>query len=595
MDAFFTTEGLHAVVNQISLLVQLPISETLGFEESSLLNSHLRFIDRLLLSHGGDDRLRNLVEGNLFKSLKLIFEKSSLFPQESFSYSISILSNFVHNEPTSLSFLQEQGVPQAFLHAVTQYPKLPPQSELFLRLPQAFSAICLNSLGVQQFLEMNPMSRLFEPFLDPETYLKCMKSHMTSSEYGRAIDEFMRHQPKFRDDAIKAMIETIKSYPALLQRYQAQVKANGNVGYQLVEIGSSLKEISMIPLSEAIEKMKKPESNPAINMLDNFTMTIEGILQSPTHSKEFIDAGGIDCLLDVYSSPGFGYDFTARQESFSISHIFRLISENDSNGNNNESDNLGAASVLLSVWKHVFRCSESIEHSFLARTDGTSIFGQLLKGNLDVPTLAQLDSLFQPLCSLLAILGLLGDLYIQHSFTFTRSAGIVVKGLASTPEGGAAIHFLSLLLGSTIWEHHLFDLEIPSSHLKAFSKLHQIISSQYGPNPFKAQMDPNEHCPDPDDPRVKNTFACRFLTEKIPSSIMAIFGGLSRMLSGRRSNLDLENSDILKVSSMLANSIANNLESLHMRQPSSMTECNFLHPPKFFLSLYRESYVIDFQ
>jgi len=153
LDAFFGAEGLNAVVAQIVRLTldkdASPEVQTmlLDQDEASLLNAHLRLLDRLLATAGGDDRLRNLVEGSLFKALRVVFMAPHRFPPETLAFSVSLLSAFIHHEPTSLAFLQEQGVPQALLAALASPHPLPAQGELLLKLPQAFSALCLNPAG----------------------------------------------------------------------------------------------------------------------------------------------------------------------------------------------------------------------------------------------------------------------------------------------------------------------------------------------------------------------------------------------------------------------------------------------------------------
>jgi E3 ubiquitin-protein ligase HUWE1 len=90
---------------------------------------------RMMQSSGTAEGLRGLIDSSLLKSIKKIIEHRSLFgpnvlpigvflallvccsPTE-LLLAINILATFVHNEPTSLTVIQEAGVPEAFYRAV---------------------------------------------------------------------------------------------------------------------------------------------------------------------------------------------------------------------------------------------------------------------------------------------------------------------------------------------------------------------------------------------------------------------------------------------------------------------------------------------
>jgi E3 ubiquitin-protein ligase HUWE1 len=90
---------------------------------------------RMMQSSGTAEGLRGLIDSSLLKSIKKIIEHRSLFgpnvlpigkflalplccPSIERSLAINILATFVHNEPTSLTVIQETGVPEAFYRAV---------------------------------------------------------------------------------------------------------------------------------------------------------------------------------------------------------------------------------------------------------------------------------------------------------------------------------------------------------------------------------------------------------------------------------------------------------------------------------------------
>lgn len=543
-----TLDRVPAGLPESDLHMALP---DLDHDHTSLLNSHLRLLDRLLSTAGGDDRLRNLVEGNLFKALRIVFLAPGSFPPETLAFSVSILSAFVHHEPTSLSFLQEQGVPQALLAALASPHPLPPQGDLLVRLPQAFSALCLNSLGVEQFAACNPVRKLLLVFLDSEAYMKPLKSHLAASEIGRGLDEFMRHQPAFRDSTIEALLEVLDGLQPLLEHQK---------GLHSLEALPKLAEDpnpTAMPWSQAHELVRKREPDPGLVMFDLFSVALEGILQSPAHAHAFLRAGGLERLFRLYSAPGLPYDFPARSEAHSIAHLFRLLTETPESAAAEEITDL--PSVLAVAWNHVFACSPQITELFLAHHEATrsdpNASAYFLSQDLN-----SANAVFEALCSLQAILGLLSELYLQHSYTASRQAAQVLPGLA-TAEGEAAMVFLSLLLGASVSEVQLLSRQLSPSLLEAARSLDKVSSS-----------DPNETVMDPQTPCLRSTRMLMSVVERLPSLITVLFGGVARMLSHHSNSAfalrrpagvtAVSDSALQKVSSLLANCLASNLRAL---------------------------------
>ncbi len=537
LDAFFLADGIHLIVSQIASLV--PGSHELDHSEGSLLNAHMRLIDRLLESTGGDDRLRNLVEGSLFKSIKAIFEQPARFPQETLSFSVSLLSGFIHHEPTSLSFLQEQEVPQAFLKAIQNHP-IPPQSDLIVKLPLAFSALCLNPTGVQQFTDCNPIAKLLNVFSQPDVYLRALKNHMAAGELGRGLDEFMRHQPIFKDSTIACLVDVLKGMSTLLQQVP------------LYQLNSEESSTSLVTFSDGLERMKKREPHPSLTMFDLFTITLEGILQSPGHAKEFVISHGMDELFSLYSTPGLPYDFVIRAESHSIAHLFRLLSESQGSPEETPVDVLGCA------WHHVFECSNIVAAKLLKfrkERPGDAFF--------TTASIEEQNETFKEMSSILAILGLLSDLYMHHSFTAARQACQVIPTL-NTSEGQSAITFLSALLGACVSERQLLE-KTWSSRLELLGRLENALKDT-STSTDATNDSMSELIEDPTSPSFKNNRAVLFVTGKIPGLVMSLFGGISRMLGYQSSTVSLRRSvnppnevELQNVSRLLAMSLSLNI------------------------------------
>lgn len=104
-------------------------------------------------------------------------------------------------------------------------------------LPNVFSALCLNTRGLDAFIACNPFENLFKVLLSPD-YLPAMKRRRssdlpgnfsniddlhclpvmptlyvagdTATSLGSAVDELMRHQPSLRSEAIGGIVSLLE-------------------------------------------------------------------------------------------------------------------------------------------------------------------------------------------------------------------------------------------------------------------------------------------------------------------------------------------------------------------------------------------------
>jgi E3 ubiquitin-protein ligase HUWE1 len=93
------------------------------------------------------------------------------------------------------------------------YHQVPATREVLGSLPNVFSALCLNTRGLESFVQCDPFDRLFKVLLSP-VYLSAMRRRRstdpmgdTASNLGNAMDELMRHQPSLKVDATYAIIK----------------------------------------------------------------------------------------------------------------------------------------------------------------------------------------------------------------------------------------------------------------------------------------------------------------------------------------------------------------------------------------------------
>ncbi|KAI9824603.1 MAG: hypothetical protein M1832_001693 [Thelocarpon impressellum] len=104
-------------------------NQIIDYEVPFFQQQSLRFLFKFMnhmMSHGGgnfDRLLRNLIDSpQLLGGLRTILTNAGVFGSNVWSGAVHILSNFIHNEPTSYAVIAEAGLSKGFLEAVTQKP-----------------------------------------------------------------------------------------------------------------------------------------------------------------------------------------------------------------------------------------------------------------------------------------------------------------------------------------------------------------------------------------------------------------------------------------------------------------------------------------
>ncbi len=204
-------------------------------QRSALLKSILNFFKKAIADSSNNsvpnlgDSIRHMMEGSLPNSLKHIISNADYYGASLFLLSTDVVQLFIFQEPSQLSQLQENGLTDVILYALLK-KNVPATREVLGSLPTVFSALCLNTNGLNAFIESKPFDKLFQVLLSPD-YLPAMKrrrnadqvnggattlngagassSSGTASQLGSAMDELMRHQPTLRVEAINSIIKLL--------------------------------------------------------------------------------------------------------------------------------------------------------------------------------------------------------------------------------------------------------------------------------------------------------------------------------------------------------------------------------------------------
>ena len=154
-----------------STITKSASASTLGLtcyhQRSALLKSILNFFKKVIADSSNNnvpnlgDSIRHMMEGSLPNSLKHIISNADYYGPSLFLLATDVVQLFIFQEPSQLSQLQENGLTDVILYALLK-KNVPATREVLGSLPTVFSALCLNTAGLDAFIESKPFDKLFQ-------------------------------------------------------------------------------------------------------------------------------------------------------------------------------------------------------------------------------------------------------------------------------------------------------------------------------------------------------------------------------------------------------------------------------------------------
>ncbi|KHN95843.1 TOM1 protein [Metarhizium album ARSEF 1941] len=253
----------------------LAVDYEIPYYQQQTLKWLLKFVHHVMsnsYSYGGntDRLLRNLAEkSDLLHSLREIMANKRSFGSVVWTNSVTVLSDFINNDPTSFAAISESGMIKTYLEAITgqpvpeqqqggeskhteqhqqdeddaespdssaaaasvadedDRPHPPPDdqirrtrrnkpaegilasSEAINIVPQVLNSICLNNMGMKLVVA----SRAFDSYLEifeSAQHVSCMEADSDlASNVGANFDELARHHPPLRTSISNAVIDMV--------------------------------------------------------------------------------------------------------------------------------------------------------------------------------------------------------------------------------------------------------------------------------------------------------------------------------------------------------------------------------------------------
>ncbi|CDZ98238.1 E3 ubiquitin-protein ligase/Putative upstream regulatory element binding protein [Phaffia rhodozyma] len=616
---FHNAGGLDALINKIKLLVDQAVEAhnksmdlsdkdldnsygLLPFRRFSALRAVVRSMNRIMQSTGTSEGLRNLIDSSLPKTLKTIIEHRRIFGPSLLSLALGSVATFVHNEPTSLSVLQELKIPEAFYSCVEE--DIEASAEVLFSIPNVIGALCLNQAGLDQ-LTARPeiLPKLINTIIS-ERHLKTLQEKENASQLGAYVDELVRHHPTLKDPLRNAVIGVIKK----IQELGQEEKTDEETVYHIIPVDKSTETTprtdpsppstaatgsgadvpisatvpdvttANAPSTSAVVSTSSPSGTPqaasgsldspnwgkkegepytdnlVVQFIGSTARFLEGLFNNHTHCKDFIKADGLSLLLDLYAMPCIPYDFAGSQAADSLFALFRAMSEVNPNA------------VLSALLKPV-RTSLDQTAEFWSTLESTS----KLSGLTDLPAGPELDKAndtFRKLVCLHGRIALLADMYRGVGFGHAKVATGFLQILTG-PEEATTFMDLGKLHRACLWENILIKATIPEA-VVAVNPSHQggggndVARGQTAtvagvPRDVLddiSSMTEGKKVADlfaaPGSKRIRNGKAFKYLVSQLPASLTNFNQAILKFLVFKRGNDAAHRKQALKTSKMVA-------------------------------------------
>jgi len=325
-------------------------------QRAALLKSMLNFLKKAIQDPAFSDSIRHVMDGSLPNSLKHIISNAEYYGPSLFLLATDVVTAYVFQEPSLLSSLQDKGLTDVVLHALL-VKDVPATREVLASLPNVFSALCLNTRGLEAFVECKPFERLFKVLLSPD-YLPAMRRRRsadplgdTATNLGNAMDELMRHQPSLKQSATAAIIKLLEQVCALGRdpRYvcwkpaskESTVASSNGAHIPLARGGggeaSSDEEEeeednggeagTADPLPAPSPSPEK-EPVPLVDYVLNVMKFVDAILSNNStddHCREFVSQKGLVPLMGILGLPNLPIDFPAQPACQAVGAVCKSI------------------------------------------------------------------------------------------------------------------------------------------------------------------------------------------------------------------------------------------------------------------------------
>jgi E3 ubiquitin-protein ligase HUWE1 len=182
----------------------------------------------MLQSTGSAEVLRLLPEpdSSFIPSLKNILDNRNLFGSTILAAATLVIATWVHNEPSSLTIIQESKLPDSFYDLVEQ--GVEPMIEVVHGVLNAMGALSLNQAG-QALLQSRPnvIPTIFGIFTS-ELHMSPLQEKSNASLIGGDADELVRHHPWLKASIFKGITDVLGKIEAVARETKPKEGTEGH-------------------------------------------------------------------------------------------------------------------------------------------------------------------------------------------------------------------------------------------------------------------------------------------------------------------------------------------------------------------------------
>ncbi|KAL8736491.1 MAG: hypothetical protein Q9166_000283 [cf. Caloplaca sp. 2 TL-2023] len=234
-----------------------------------------------------------------------------------------------------------------------------PATDAILTIPQAFGAICLNNAGVELLLRSRAMGKFFEIFESPE-HIKSMTGEVELPRLlGSSFDELVRHYPQLKQPimlSVMLMIGRVRRLcesRATKQGLGAKLWVDSSNGKPQVaggipalqgeDQGAHLlsRQDSDVVMGDASNTNENDVVSADFDRLMADTKSEEvtatyigtamkflgGFFENTNICSAFVDAGGVELVLDFATLPSLQYDFKTQAACQELGRVVHMLIE----------------------------------------------------------------------------------------------------------------------------------------------------------------------------------------------------------------------------------------------------------------------------
>lgn len=507
-------EVRHNLENSPNFLTKSQTSNVdyaMTHERFSLLKTMLKFVVHMMQTSGTADGLRNLIESPLLDCMQRVYRNVETFGSSIFASTTNIMATFIHNEPSTYQILHEASLPETFLSSISQ--SILPASDVLTAIPNAFGALCLNTLGLASFNQANPIPSLMKIFLSTK-HCEVMRDSDLAGLLGSSMDELVRHHPSLGPTVLTQVLHVLEHISTLGEGHVGGKTAAGFLSCEDGVITSDIKDDSRYFQDE--DNVTRPV---VMLYMDVSARFLEGFLQNPNHAKTFVSQGGVEFLLGFYSSSALPYDFAKSHAALSLSHVLRLTCESNAN--------LLVDTIFNSV-KQSLVDLENFSHA----SGNESFFQPYLAG-----TKSSSDGreLIQRLSRLQSLVVLLSDIYAAPMVSHTRNATSFYQTFSTQGSHAQILVSLGAFHRSIIWQDILLSDALPVAWVAATQPDDETTKNSKD----VADLSPSALTPEQlNSNEFRDLKMVRFFLCQIPPCIVPFFQGLAKMLFSSRRVVD---------------------------------------------------------